>query len=361
VPTVDEYAERRKTVAAGLAERKLEALFISWSANLRYLSGFTGSNGSLLITPGQTILFTDPRYDVQAREEVSCPVKIAKGPLVFDIAAAIARLKLRRIGYEPVRMTCDLLEALGSRLPARSSMEPVAGWIEELRMIKTEVELDRIRRSVETNSRAFEQAVKHVRPGMREQDLAAELEYRMRRLGAEKPSFETIVAAGTRGALPHAQPTSAALASGNLVVVDMGATQHGYCSDMTRMLFLGSPGAKVKRTYRAVLEAQLAAIDAVRAGVSTAHVDRQARKVLQGYGLDRAFVHSTGHGLGLEIHEPPRIGKRDKGRLSAGMAVTIEPGVYLEGFGGIRIEDTVVVMPSGCEVLTPTSKELRLI
>jgi Xaa-Pro aminopeptidase len=196
---------------------------------------------------------------------------------------------------------------------------------------------------------------------MKEQDLAAELEYRMRRLGAEKPSFETIVAGGPRGALPHAQPTSARLTDGSLVVVDMGAFQEGYASDMTRMLFLGSPTPKVKRTYQAVLEAQLAAIAAVKAGVSTAHVDRQARRVLKGYGLDRAFVHSTGHGLGLEIHEPPRIGKLDKGKLEAGMAVTIEPGVYLEGFGGIRIEDTIEVTRSGCRILTPTSKDLRTI
>src|SRR5579885_1748459 len=164
-----------------------------------------------------------------------------------------------------------------------------------------------------------------------------------------------------RAALPHEQPTSARMESGSLVVVDMGAFQDGYASDMTRMLFLGSPGAKVKRAYRAVLEAQLAAIDAVRAGVSTAHVDRQARKVLKGYGLDQAFIHSTGHGLGLEIHEPPRIGKHDKGKLEAGMAVTIEPGIYIEGFGGIRIEDTVEVTASGCRVLTPTSKDLRVI
>jgi Xaa-Pro aminopeptidase len=203
--------------------------------------------------------------------------------------------------------------------------------------------------------------VARVKPGMKEQDLAAELEYRMRRLGAEKPSFETIVAGGERSALPHAQPTAARFETGQLIVVDMGALQEGYCSDMTRMLFLGTPGAKVKRTYKAVLEAQLAGIDAVRAGARTAAVDAAARKVLLGYGLEQAFVHSTGHGLGLEIHEPPRLGKRDKGRLKAGMAITIEPGVYIEGFGGIRIEDTVLVTDKGCEILTPTNKELRIL
>ena len=332
---------------------------MAFSPNLRYLTGFTGSNGSLLVLGGKSILFTDPRYQIQAAQEVTCRVKTAKGPLLADIAAAIARLGLERIGYEPTRMTCDAYESLKSRIPMRASLEPVKGWIEELRMVKSPDEIAVIRRSVETNSRAFEQAVARIRPGMTEQDLAAELEYHMRRLGAEKPAFETIVAAGVRSALPHAQPTSARLRPRDLVLVDMGAQQDGYASDMTRMLFLGAPTPKVKRVYRAVLEAQLAAIATVRAGASTAAVDRAARWVLRGYGLDRAFVHSTGHGLGLEIHEPPRLGKRDKGRLEAGMAITIEPGAYLEGFGGIRIEDTVVVTANGCEILTPTSKELR--
>ncbi|SPF53272.1 Peptidase M24 [Candidatus Sulfopaludibacter sp. SbA4] len=357
----NEFEPRLRAVSSGLAERKLDSLLVSFGPNLRYLSGFTGSNGNLLVLPGGGILFTDPRYQIQARQESACKVRIAKGPLVVDVLAAIARLGLRRIGYEPARMTCDSFEALKSKLPMKASLEAVTGWVEELRMVKSPAEIARIRRSVETNSRAFEQAVSRVRPGMKEQDLAAELEYRMRRLGAEKPSFETIVAGGVRGALPHAQPTAAPLQSGDLVVVDMGAVQDGYCSDMTRMLFLGSPDAKVKRTYRAVLEAQLAGIDAVRAGASAKRVDQAAREVLKGYGLDRAFVHSTGHGLGLEIHEPPRIGKRDKSKLLAGMAVTIEPGVYLEDFGGIRIEDTVVVTENGCEILTPTGKELRVI
>ena len=360
-----EFAGRRRAVAEGLTARKLDAFLVAFSPNLRYLTGFTGSNGNLLLTAGRSILFTDPRYTIQAGEETAgaggLRIRIAGGPLVPAVAAAIARLGVRRIGYEPARMTCDHLDALHSSLPMRAALQPVNGWVEQLRMVKAPVEIERIRRSVGTNSRAFEQAAARVRPGMKERDLAAELEYRMRRLGAEKPAFETIVAGGARSALPHAQPTSAALKSGDLVVVDMGAMEQGYASDMTRMLFLGSPGAKVKRAYGAVLEAQLAAVDAVRAGVLAGRVDAAARSVLKRHGLDRAFIHSTGHGLGLEIHEPPRIGKRDKTRLQAGMAITIEPGVYLEGWGGIRIEDTVVVTETGCEVLTRTSKELRVI
>lgn len=357
----NEFEPRRETIARGLAARKLDALLVSFGANLRYLSGFTGSNGALLILPGRSILFTDPRYTIQAGQESTCQVRIAKGPLLLDVVSAIRRLGVGRIGYEPAHMTCEFFESLKSRLPLKASLENADGWIEQLRMVKSAEEIARIRRSVETNSRAFDLTAARVRAGMKEQDFAAELEYRMRRLGAEKPSFETIVAGGERSALPHAQPTAARLERGGLVVVDMGAIQDGYCSDMTRMLFIGTPGAKVKRTYRAVLEAQLAAIDAVKAGARTARVDAAARRVLKGYGLDGAFVHSTGHGLGLEIHEGPRIGKRDKSKLSAGMAITIEPGVYIEGFGGIRIEDTVVVTERGCDVLTPTPKDLRVV
>lgn len=357
----NEFAARAARVLAGLPARRLDALLVTAAPNVRYLSGFTGDNGALLLHSGGAILFTDPRFEIQSKQEVSCRVKISKGPLTADILAAIRRLGLRRIGYDPARTTCAFLEAVRSKLPVRASMEAAGGWIEQLRMVKSAAEIERIRRSVETNSRAFEQAVARLKPGMKEQDLAAELEYRMRRLGAEKPSFETIVAGGVRSALPHAQPTAARISLGDLVIVDMGAFQDGYASDMTRMLFLGTPPARVKRTYRAVLEAQLAAIETVRAGARTAAVDAAARRVLKGYGLDKYFVHSTGHGLGLEIHEPPRVGRRDKTRLEAGMAITIEPGVYLEEFGGIRIEDTVVVSESGCKVLTPTPKELRVV
>jgi Xaa-Pro aminopeptidase len=358
---VNEFELRRFRLAQGLAARKLDALLVSALPNVRYLSGFTGENAMLLVLEGKAVLFTDPRFEIQAAQQVSCRVKIAKGTLTTEIGSAIRRFGVKRVGYEPARVSCTVFSGLKTALPMRASLEPVAGWVEELRMVKSPAEIARIRRSVDLNSKAFEQAVARVRVGTREQDLAAELEYRMRRLGAEKPAFESIVAGGARSALPHAQPTGAPLKSGELVVVDMGAMVEGYASDMTRMLFLGKPGTMVKRTYRAVLEAQLAAIDVVRRGAATAKVDGAARRVLRAYGLESAFVHSTGHGLGLEIHEPPRLGKRDKMRLETGMAITIEPGVYIEGFGGIRIEDTVVVTDTGCEILTPTPKELRLL
>jgi len=359
--SANEFTQRRAGIAAGLESRKVDALLVTAPPNVRYLSGFTGDNGNLLIYADGATLFSDPRFEIQAKHEISCQIKISKGPLAVDVLTSIRRLGLRRIGYDPARTTCAYFEALKAQLPLSSSLEALGGWVEEMRTVKSPAEIELIRRSVETNSRAFEQAVARVRPGMTEQDLAAELEYRMRRLGAEKPSFETIVAGGVRSALPHAQPTAAKIENGDLVIVDMGAFENGYASDMTRMLFLGTPPGRVKRIYRAVLEAQLAGIAAVRAGIKTTSVDGAVRRVLKKHALDRFFVHSTGHGLGLEIHEPPRIGKRDKSRLKAGMAITIEPGVYMEEFGGIRIEDTVVVTETGCRILTPTPKELRTI
>jgi Xaa-Pro aminopeptidase len=224
-------------------------------------------------------------------------------------------------------------------------------------MIKSPEEIDQIRRSVLVNSEAYARTLRRVRLGMRERDVAAELDYQMRMLGAEKSAFYTIVAAGIRTALPHASPTSHRLEENDLLLIDMGACLDGYMSDMTRVAFLGFPNKRIKTLYGAVLEAQLAAIASVKPGVTATRVDAAAREVLKRHALDRHFVHSTGHGLGLEIHEGPRIGKKDQTKLTAGMAITIEPGVYIEGLGGIRIEDTVLVTANGCEVLTPTTKE----
>jgi Xaa-Pro aminopeptidase len=225
-------------------------------------------------------------------------------------------------------------------------------------MVKSAAEIEAIRISVELNSRALDQSLRRFKPSMSEMDLAAEIEYRMRRLGAERPSFETIVAAGERSALPHARPTSKAIGTDHLLLIDMGSSVAGYASDMTRTFAVGKLAGKTRRMYGAVLESQLAAIDAIKPGVLCGSVDGAARKVLRGYGLDRLFVHSTGHGLGLEIHEPPRVGRKEQTKLEAGMVITVEPGVYEAGVGGIRIEDTVVVTDDGCQSLTPTPKEL---
>ena len=349
-------------LAIPFGELKIDALLISAPPNVRYLSGFTGDNGLLLVTADSQTLFTDPRFTIQAAEECACPVvTVSKTPLDQAALQTIRKRRWKRIGFEASRISYEMHARLNEALPKKVAFKPIGPVVEKRRMIKSDDEIARIRRSVLTNSEAFEKATKSIRPGARENDIAAELEYQMRRLGAEKAAFETIVAMGPRSALPHAQPTGRKLGSNELLLIDMGACQDGYMSDMTRVLFLGRPSRRVRSMYNAVLKAQLAAIDAVRPGVTAAHVDRAARRVLESEGLGKTFVHSTGHGLGLEIHEGPRLGRRDKTKLEAGMAITIEPGAYVRDFGGIRIEDTVLVTKTGCEVLTPTSKELRLL
>ncbi|MCS6951578.1 MAG: Xaa-Pro peptidase family protein [Bryobacterales bacterium] len=356
-----EFAQRRRRLASQLAERRLEALLVCSAPNIRYLSGFTGSNALLVVTGDTAQLFTDPRYRLQARSESDCGVTVARGPLLVAAARWIRRHRLRRVGFDPAHLPYSLFEQLDKELPERTRLTPAPGLVEGLRLVKSAEELARIRRSVETNSRAFAATLSLIRPGLRECELAAELEYQARKLGAERPAFDTIVASGPRSAHPHARPTANCLERNHLLLIDMGAVQDGYTSDMTRTLYLGRPGQRVRDVYRAVLEAQEAAIGAVRPGATAEGVDRAARLCLRKAGLARAFVHSTGHGLGLEVHEKPRLGKGDSTRLEAGMALTIEPGVYFEEFGGIRIEDTVVVTPHGCEVLTPTPKELIVI
>ena len=345
---------------------KIDSLLVSSPANVRYLTGYTGSNGLALLLPDSLTLFTDPRYTLQARAEVAAarlPAKvvISKKQLWKSALDTMKRKRLRRIGFEKSRLSYEVYDSLKEGLALAKGLEPVGGVIEELRMVKTAEEIELIRRSVETNSKAFAAVVRQVKPGMTEAHVAAGLDYRMRRLGAQGTAFETIVASGLRTAFPHARPTVRKLGPDELLLIDMGCSQDGYMSDMTRMLFVGKPSSKIRAMYAAVLEAQLAAIAAVRDGVSTRKVDAAAREVLKRAGLEEAFVHSTGHGLGLEIHEAPRIGKKEPKRLQAGMTITIEPGAYVEGVGGIRIEDTVLVTKTGCEVLTPTPKELMVL
>jgi len=340
-----------------LREARASAMLVTALPNIRYLSGFTGSSGVLLLTSERFLLFTDPRYQTQAAQESGCDVKIAKGPLIKELSTWVKRLRVRSLGFEQNRIGFEDYRQLKAYLPG-VRLRPISGAVEQLRMIKSAAEIATIKTSVQVNSAALEQALRHFKPSMTEIDLAAEIEFRMRRLGADGVAFETIVASGARSALPHARPTDRPIQQDELLLIDMGAQVAGYASDMTRTHAVGKLNAKVRRMYRAVLESQLAAVDAVKPGASCAGVDRAARGVLRGFGLDKLFIHSTGHGLGLEIHERPRVGRSERTKLEAGMAITIEPGVYQEGLGGVRIEDTVVVTSRGCEILTPTRKEL---
>lgn len=352
-----EIEQRRQAIASRLPQLKLDALIVSSPANVRYLSDYSGSNGLVLLTRGQAHFFTDPRYAIAA-QQISCKTHVIKGSLISGVSKFIHGKRFKRIGIESAWMRVEEYNKLKEDLPLGSSLVPVGRIIEEQRMVKSAAEIEKIRRSVDINSQAYASTIQRITPGAREHEIAAELDYQMRKLGAESTAFETIVAAGERSALPHAHPTDRPLGENELLLIDMGASVEGYSSDMTRVAHSGGAPKRTRDLYKAVLEAQLAAIDTVRAGVAASRVDQAARAVLQKHKLDKMFVHSTGHGLGLEIHEPPRVAKKEKVTLQAGMAITIEPGAYIEGFAGVRIEDTVIVTENGCEVLTPTPKEL---
>jgi Xaa-Pro aminopeptidase len=270
----------------------------------------------------------------------------------------IRHRRLLRIGVERNRLSLAAYERLRD---VRKKILPLEGVVEELRAVKSAEEIKRLRQSALLNSEVFEAVVGRLKPSWSETRLAGELEYEMRRRGAAGASFPSIVASGPHGARPHAAPRPIKLQRNSLVVVDHGAILDGYASDMTRMIALGRPSPDQLALVDAVREAQQSAIDSVRSGVACATVDRAARKVLKKKKLDRYFTHSTGHGLGLEIHEEPRVAGTVSTRLKTGMVITIEPGVYLEGIGGVRIEDVVIVGPDGCESLTHTSRELRIL
>jgi Xaa-Pro aminopeptidase len=229
--------------------------------------------------------------------------------------------------------------------------------VEDLRIVKDPAEVDWIRKAGKLTAEVLEDVRERIRPGVKESDLAAEIEYRMKRKGAEGVAFETIVASGERTAWPHAQPSAKLLKKNDLVIVDLGAILGGYAADMTRTVFLGNPSARVRTLYNKVREAQERATRIARAGRLTGDVDAAARKALERSKLERFFTHSTGHGVGLEIHEMPHVSRGNKGRLRPGYVITVEPGVYIEGFGGVRIEDTVLVTNGKPEVLTPASKD----
>ena len=339
-----------------------DALLVSHLPNVFYLCGFTGSHAALLVFPGQAHLFTDGRYTLQARQEAPVArVHIGHQAAVAQASKLIALRKRRgllRLGFDSAHLT----QAEWTRVRAAAGQgvrwKPLAGLVEDLREIKSPGELEAMRRAAKLGSEVMEEVLSLVRPGVTELELAAEADYRMRRKGAAGPAFETIVASGVRSALPHARPTEKRLRKNELVVIDLGAILRHYCSDLTRTVYLGRAPGKVRRWYRAVEEAQQAALQALQTGQAAGNVDRAARRVLQRYRLGRFFTHSIGHGLGTEVHEGPRLGRGQKQEIRVGNVVTLEPGIYVEGVGGIRIEDDVAVHASGTEVLTSAPRGL---
>jgi Xaa-Pro aminopeptidase len=359
-----DYAGRVSRLRSALGENDLDLLLVTHLPNIRYLSGFTGSAAAVLVADRGAILFTDGRYRTQAKEEVSGAriVIASKSPLVAAAEwLAAKRRRSRTVGIEPEAITVGMRDRLASVLKGRARLRSAPPLVERARMVKDAAEIVRIRGAVELGASLFQIARKKIRPGVTEVEVAAAMEYEARRAGAEGMSFPAILASGTRSAIVHGRASGVRIPRRGFVVCDFGVILAGYCSDRTRTVHVGRPSGEARRLYEAVLDAQQAAIAAVRPGATAAEVDGAARRILRNRNLARYFTHSTGHGLGLEIHEAPRLAKGQTQKLEPGMVITIEPGAYVPGKWGVRIEDVVVVTPSGCEVLTPRDKELIVI
>jgi Xaa-Pro aminopeptidase/Xaa-Pro dipeptidase len=348
---------RRRALRAHLAQADLAALLVTRRANVRYLSGFSGSYGALLLMHDRTLFFTDRRYERHARSRVEeAELVMAPGDLVGAVAGVVGPLD-EGLGFEPDGLSWGDGQRLRTGLRGRAVV-PAPPLVEELREVKDDGEIASIAEAARLSSETFDELLGRLRPGMTEREVAIELEVGMRRRGAEGLAFDSIVAFGEQAAEPHHRPGDRPLRRGDLIKLDFGARVDGYCSDMTRTVVLGPASKRQRDVYEVVRRAQEAGLATLRAGTSGAAVDRACREVIAQAGLGDAFSHPAGHGIGLETHEAPRVRVGANGRISTGTPVTVEPGVYLPGFGGVRIEDLAVVRPGGHDVLTTATKEL---
>ncbi len=372
---VSPVVSRLDRARAAMRSNAVDALVVTHLPNIRYLTGFAGSAGLVVLTGETCSLIVDFRYQTVARSLVSADLELSRHVTVvvparsYDetLAEVLRESGARRIGIEAASMPVSRFNRLSAALAAAAptplqsqdgcpAIVPTERVIEASRVIKDEYEIAVLKEAGRRLSLVAADVVSLPRPGVSESDIAAEVDAVLRRAGFERPAFETIVASGPNSALPHARPGRRVLKDGDAVVLDFGGVYDGYCVDLSRTVELGDAGADFRRLFAAVAEAQQAAIGAVRPGVKASTVDGAARAALDRYGLQEAFGHGTGHGLGIEVHEEPRIGRPLAGQpdltLQPGMVFTIEPGVYLEGIGGVRIEDDVLVTEDGCLVLT---------
>lgn len=359
------HALRRAALRTHLQELDLDAVLITDLLNVRYLTGFTGSNAALLVAAvdeKRSVFCTDGRYDSQSERQVPDLRRLIERPCDLTLAASAAEAGLRRLGFESQHVTVDGHAELARTAPDVELVR-APGLVEQLRVVKDDDEVEALRMACAAADRALADLIAHdgLRPGRTEREVARDLEQRMLDHGAAGPSFESIVAAGANSAVPHHRPTDTVLCSGDLVKLDFGALVDGYHSDMTRTVVLGRAADWQREIYDLVALAQAAGREALRPGANVRDVDAAARAVIDRAGHGEDFVHGLGHGVGLQIHEAPALSKHGDGKLTAGMAVTVEPGVYLAGRGGVRIEDTLVVRDTVPELLTLTTKDLVVV
>ncbi len=363
------HSTRRAALRATLRDRELDALLVTNLLNIRYLTGFTGSNAALLVSADSgsdsdagTVFCTDGRYLTQAGQQVPDLERLIDRPCDVALAERAGKAGFGRTGYESHHVTVEGLDVLTD---AADQVELVRapGLVEELRLVKDDAEIEALRMACAAADRALAGLIEHggLRPGRTEREIARELESRMLDHGAAGPSFESIVATGANSAVPHHRPTDAVVHAGDFVKLDFGALVDGYHSDMTRTLVIGSAADWQRELYALVAASQAAGRKALAVGTAFGAVDAAARDVIEEAGYGEQFLHGLGHGVGLQIHEAPALSKAGAGTLLPGMAVTVEPGVYLAGKGGVRIEDTLVVREGAPELLTLTTKELVVV
>jgi Xaa-Pro aminopeptidase len=353
---------RAERLAGLVDDAGLDALLVTGLVNVRYLTGYTGSNGIALIGARTRAFVTDFRYVEQAAAEVHSSFDRRRGTL--DLLGGIADLLPAgevRLGVEDGQMTVRRHRRLRELLPGRVELVDGTGLVERLRRIKEPEEIEAIGAAARLADAACERLLRDGLIGRTEREVAIALEHDMRERGARRPSFDSIVAAGPHGALPHAQPRDVPIRRGDLVTIDWGASLDGYCSDCTRTVAAGPVGEDAERIYQTVLDAQMAGLGAVRAGVTGRETDTVARTLIEAAGHGDEFGHGLGHGVGLEVHEAPRLAQASEDTLAAGNVVTVEPGIYVPGRHGVRIEDLVVVTDDGCEILTGMTKRLVVV
>ncbi len=348
-------------VRDAMQKQGLDALLVSSLSNIRYLTGFTGSNGLLVVTSRSAIFISDIRYTNQAKLEVDgCKIVITKIGLYEEASRRRVLEHASKVGFESQQITYAQYRVLRKLFPS-TSFASTKEIVEDVMLVKDQHEIAMIRRAAEISDLVFAEVVNEIRPGVSELEIAGSISYLHRKLGAERDAFETIVASGERSAYPHARATQKKIKSGDLVTLDFGCVVGGYNSDITRTVAVGKTSLRAKRMYDTVHEAQLKAIGAAKAGMWAKDLDAVARQQIEKCGMGKYFNHSLGHGLGLHIHERPRVSELSKECLRAGSVITIEPGVYIPGFGGVRIEDDVVLTENGCVVLNSAPKEFLVL
>ena len=346
-----------------LKKKNLDAVIVTGRPNTLWLSGFTGSTSFLLICLGRAYLIVDFRYTIQARQQVFGGIEVIQYEDSFysTLNKLIEQDDIKNIGFEGNIVSYREYHELKEKLTNARSFESIGDTIENLRIIKDSYEIDRIQEAVLLGDKVFEKIIDFIKPGMKEADIAAELEYTMKKLGAQGPSFQTIVAAGARSAMCHGTASDYVLQKGDALVLDFGVIYHNYCSDMTRTIFIGEPEKKLREIYHTVKEAQQAVLDALKPGMSGFEADKIARDIISRAGYGDNFGHGLGHGVGIEIHEAPRLSVKSKDILTDGMVFTVEPGIYVEGLGGVRIEDMVVFVDGKLRNFTSSTKEMIII